>query len=78
MNLFQSEAENSLLLWLPEGKGVDPDNLKSLYRCHVHLDKLLCGEISLQDYCDVLSSEGVLMDAYIDTAYSNIRRTGLV
>ena len=78
MNYFLNEAEKSLLLWLPKENAADSKNLRALYRCHVHLDKLLCGEISLQDYCDVLSSEGVLMDDYINTAILNIEGTGMV
>lgn len=73
MNEISNQLENSLLLWLPDGLEVNPEYLQAIYCCHQALDKLLLGEISLQDYCDILDSNSVEMDDYIDLAYDNIR-----
>jgi len=73
----KSEFENSLTLWLPDAEEIDPDWLRSLHRCHTALDEMMRGEISFQGYCDVLATEGVDMDIYLETAHQNCLWAGL-
>jgi hypothetical protein len=70
------EFEKSCLLWLPDNNPDGQELLNSLRICNSALDDLMMAEISFQDYCDVLATENINMDSYLDTVYDNICLAG--
>lgn len=78
MSDIKSAIEEKMLLWLPDNNEVNPEDLHAIYCCHCALDKLLQGEISIIDYCDILDAYGVNMDGYIDTVANNLENINTV
>lgn len=76
MNLALQEFENSLNLWIPSSKKVDRSILIRLNNCQQALSNLLDCEISWQDYLDILQSNGVDMDDYLNISHENIISCG--
>lgn len=71
------EFENCLTLWLPTSPDLDSNLVRKLDRCSRALNSLMETKISWQDYLDVLQTEGIQMDDYINIAHENVIRCGL-
>lgn len=69
----KASFRQSLYPWVDISPGDDTNAvLASFLRCHQALDSLLEFRISWDDYLEILASEGVDLDEYLQIAEDNV------
>jgi hypothetical protein len=70
-----NKTYNSLLLWLPDTVtdiSEQLDMLEIINNCNGEIEPLLNGEIELDTYLDLLDSNDIPMDNYLQNAIESI------
>ena len=70
------EYENCLTLWLPDSLETAKELIPSLNRVNKALQDLMDTKITWQDYLDILQTENINMDEYLDISWENIKANG--
>lgn len=75
----KSQLRQSLIIWGNNSGENDPlETTKKISNCRKLMDAFLDGKLPLQDYLDLIESQGVDMDDYASTTASNLRHFQLV
>lgn len=77
--MLKSELRKSLVLWGNNSPEHDPlETTKKINNCRKLMDAFLEGKLPLEDYLNLIESQGVDMDDYSQTVSANLRDFQLV
>ncbi len=69
-----SDLRKSLIIWGNGSPQSDPSDVCSkLNNCRKLMDAFIAGKLPLQDYLDLIETQGVDMDDYSETVAANLK-----
>ncbi len=75
----KGNLRQSLMLWgTPDTETDIHDLVERLNNCRKLMDLLIDGKLPLQDYLDLIESQGADMDSYAETTSNNLKDFQLV
>lgn len=64
-------------LWLPNSSNTDSGSIQRLLACNSALDRMLVGDLEINDFLDIVESSGVNIEEYEKTVEENLFLLGL-